>query len=53
VGWRVRRWEPEPLRWLGVQSMYALYRAADGREAARGSARTSALARVADAITGH
>ncbi|MGK5551354.1 NAD(P)/FAD-dependent oxidoreductase [Actinomadura kijaniata] len=51
VGWRVRRWEPEPLRWLGVQSMYALYRVADAREAATG--RPSALARVADTITGH
>jgi hypothetical protein len=32
VGRRVRRWEPEPLRWLGVHSMYALYRMADRRE---------------------
>lgn len=53
VNWRVRRWEPEPLRWLGVQSMYALYQVADGREAASGASRTSAVARVADAITGH
>jgi glycine/D-amino acid oxidase-like deaminating enzyme len=34
VGRRVRPWEPEPLRWLGVQAMYTLYRAADRREAA-------------------
>jgi len=51
VNWKVRRWEPEPLRWLGVQSMYALYRTADARE--QRSSRTSVLARVADAITGH
>jgi glycine/D-amino acid oxidase-like deaminating enzyme len=31
---RVRSWEPEPLRWLGVKGMYALLRAADRREAA-------------------
>ncbi|MEV6104920.1 FAD-binding oxidoreductase [Streptomyces sp. NPDC051940] len=50
VGRRVRRWEPEPLRWLGVQLMYGLYRRADTREAALG--RTSRLARVADTVSG-
>lgn len=50
---RVRRWEPEPLRWLGVHAMYALYRAADARESSAPSARTSGLARLADRITGH
>ncbi|MCT9932806.1 FAD-binding oxidoreductase [Planotetraspora sp. A-T 1434] len=49
---RVRAWEPEPLRWLGVHSMYRLYRLADARES-RGMARTSSLARIADLITGH
>lgn len=53
TGHRVRRWEPEPLRWLGVQAMYALYRAADARESAAASPRTSALARLAGAVTGH
>lgn len=48
----VRRWEPEPLRWLGVHSMYQLYHLADRREIA-GLARTSKLARLADRITGH
>jgi hypothetical protein len=52
VGRRVRRWEPEPLRWLGVRSMYALYREADRREQQRDLARTSRLARAANAITG-
>ncbi|PYF08621.1 glycine/D-amino acid oxidase-like deaminating enzyme [Rhodobacter viridis] len=47
-----RRWEPEPLRWLGVQGMYRLYALADGREAARGGARTSRLAGLANWLTG-
>ncbi|TDD92569.1 FAD-dependent oxidoreductase [Actinomadura darangshiensis] len=50
---RVRRWEPEPLRWLGVHAMYALYRAADARESSAPNGRTSVLARLADRITGH
>ncbi|GII48080.1 FAD-dependent oxidoreductase [Planotetraspora silvatica] len=49
---RVRAWEPEPLRWLGVHSMYRLYRLADAREN-RGMTRTSALAKIANKITGH
>jgi glycine/D-amino acid oxidase-like deaminating enzyme len=36
VGRRVRRWEPEPARWLGVTGMYALLNAADRREARMG-----------------
>ena len=32
VNRRVRKWEPEPIRWLGVQAMYAMYRHADRRE---------------------
>ncbi|MEU8361738.1 FAD-dependent oxidoreductase [Nonomuraea sp. NPDC048882] len=51
VDHRVRRWEPEPLRWAGVHAMYRLYRMADHRE--RTMPRTSALARFADMITGH
>ncbi|MDH2430257.1 FAD-binding oxidoreductase [Sphaerisporangium sp. TRM90804] len=51
VGRRVRQWEPEPLRWVGVQAIYALFRAADRRENA-GRARTSAYARLADLISG-
>ena len=42
----------QPLRWLGVHSMYQLYRLADRREIA-GLARTSKLATLADRITGH
>ncbi|WP_218021027.1 NAD(P)/FAD-dependent oxidoreductase [Nocardia crassostreae] len=46
----VRRWEPEPLRWLGVRLMYSLYRAADHRDATLG--RTSRIARLADSVSG-
>jgi glycine/D-amino acid oxidase-like deaminating enzyme len=48
----VRKWEPEPFRWLGVHSMYQLYRMADDREFA-GQPHTSKLAALADSITGH
>jgi len=51
TGRQVRRWEPEPLRWLGVHALYALYREADRREA-RGLPRTSRLARAADLVSG-
>ncbi|MEU4116595.1 FAD-binding oxidoreductase [Kitasatospora sp. NPDC028055] len=51
VGHTVRRWEPEPLRWLGVQAMYAAYHAADRQEAV-GRATTSPIARVADLVSG-
>jgi glycine/D-amino acid oxidase-like deaminating enzyme len=47
----VRRWEPEPLRWLGVRAMYGLYREADRRED-RGLRRPSRLARIGNALTG-
>jgi glycine/D-amino acid oxidase-like deaminating enzyme len=51
VGRQVRQWEPEPLRWIGVQLIYALYRAADRREYDRGTT-TSVYARIADLISG-
>ncbi|GII65878.1 FAD-dependent oxidoreductase [Sphaerisporangium krabiense] len=51
VGRRVRQWEPEPLRWIGVQAIYTLFRAADRHENARMS-RTSAYARIAELIAG-
>ena len=52
VNRKVRRWEPEPLRWLGVHSMYLLYHIADRREAA-GLGHASKLAVLADRITRH
>jgi glycine/D-amino acid oxidase-like deaminating enzyme len=51
VGRTAPAWEPEPLRWLAVHGMYGLYQWADRREAALGE-RTSALARLADRLTG-
>ncbi|MFB6642644.1 NAD(P)/FAD-dependent oxidoreductase [Streptomyces chartreusis] len=52
VGHKVRKWEPEPLRWLGVHGLYAAYRAADRRESSTPSAESSRAARVADRIAG-
>jgi glycine/D-amino acid oxidase-like deaminating enzyme len=46
-----RRWEPEPLRWLGARGIYALYRAADRAEA-DGRQGSSPLAKLADLIAG-
>lgn len=48
----VRRWEPEPLRWLGVRSMYWLYDCADRREQRSGGEHTSRLAVLANRIAG-
>ncbi|MEV6120431.1 FAD-dependent oxidoreductase [Streptomyces sp. SID8352] len=50
VGRTVRTWEPEPLRWIGVQALYALYRRADRNELHGPD--TSRLARIADAVSG-
>ncbi|WP_327374919.1 FAD-binding oxidoreductase [Streptomyces sp. NBC_01216] len=52
VGHKVRTWEPEPLRWLGVRTMYAAYRAADRRESTAHSAATDRIAAVADRLSG-
>lgn len=52
VGHKVRKWEPEPLRWLGVHGLYATYRAADRREHTANTAESSKLARFADRVTG-
>ena len=51
VGRHVRRWEPEPLRWLGVRALYLAYRAAD-RQESDGRGTTSPIARIADRISG-
>ncbi|MER5787981.1 FAD-dependent oxidoreductase [Streptomyces sp. NPDC001980] len=52
VNHKVRKWEPEPFRWLGVQGMYATYRAADQRERLHPSTDSSRLARMADRVAG-
>ena len=49
VGHSSRPWEVEPLRWLGVRSMYVAYGRADHQELNRG--RESQLAKFADLIT--
>ena len=51
VNRRVRAWEPEPLRWLGVTGMYALLNAADRREDAR-QGPPSRLGRLGNWLTG-
>ena len=49
VNHRCRDWEPEPLRWLGVRSMYWAYGLAD-RQESRGRSTTSPIALLADRI---
>ncbi|MGL4238844.1 NAD(P)/FAD-dependent oxidoreductase [Tabrizicola sp.] len=51
VNRRVRAWEPEPLRWLGVTGMYALLNAADRREAREGAG-PSRLGKLGNWLTG-
>jgi glycine/D-amino acid oxidase-like deaminating enzyme len=50
VGHTSRKWEIEPLRWLGVRSMYLAYTRADRKEFA-GSRHESRMARLADLIS--
>lgn len=50
VNRRPRAWEPEPLRWLGVRTMYRLYGLADRAEAAGGP--PSRLAALGNRLTG-
>jgi glycine/D-amino acid oxidase-like deaminating enzyme len=49
VGRKPRRWEPEPVRWGAIRSVYSLYRRADRSE--RRSGRESRLGRVVDAVS--
>jgi glycine/D-amino acid oxidase-like deaminating enzyme len=51
VGHRSRRWEPEPLRWLGVNAGLRLAELADAEEARTG--RPARLGRVLGRLTGH
>ncbi|MGA0539322.1 NAD(P)/FAD-dependent oxidoreductase [Neotabrizicola sp. VNH66] len=52
VNRRVRKWEPEPLRWLGVTGMYALLNAADRAEARPGVQNPSVLATIGNRLAG-
>lgn len=49
---RVRRWEPEPLRWLGVHALYAAYRTADRHETKTHTPNTTPLAHLANRVSG-
>ncbi|MHA7174173.1 NAD(P)/FAD-dependent oxidoreductase [Arthrobacter monumenti] len=51
VNRRVRQWEPEPLRWIAVKSLYRAYAAADKAEST-GRKTTSPLATAADLVSG-
>ena len=51
VGHRSRRWEPEPLRWAGINAGLRLAHAADLEEARTG--RPARLGRLLSALTGH
>ncbi|MCV7420282.1 FAD-dependent oxidoreductase [Mycobacterium yunnanensis] len=51
VNHRVRKWEPEPLRYIAVQAMYKAYYAADRAELG-GRPTTSPIATVADRVSG-
>ena len=52
VNHSARDWEPEPLRWLAITSIYRAYGWADSRETRRGTSRQSRLATLADLISG-
>jgi glycine/D-amino acid oxidase-like deaminating enzyme len=52
VDHRSPRWEPEPVRWVGVHGMYRLFRLADRWEERRGAQRTSLLARAGGRLAG-
>jgi glycine/D-amino acid oxidase-like deaminating enzyme len=52
VGHRAKKWEPEPLRWLAVNAIYAAYRTADRFEASGSGTGTAWPAHVADFVAG-
>jgi hypothetical protein len=50
IGHRARRWEPEPVRWGSIHTIYSLYRGADRIE--QRTQRPSRLGRLGDAVSG-
>jgi glycine/D-amino acid oxidase-like deaminating enzyme len=50
VGHRARRWEPEPVRWGAIRTIYSLYRGADRIE--QRTQRPSRVGRLVDAVSG-
>jgi glycine/D-amino acid oxidase-like deaminating enzyme len=51
-GYQPPLWEPEPLRWLGIRSMYKLFAYADQHEETARLNRSSVLARVGGRLAG-
>lgn len=51
VGHQVRKWEPEPLRWIATKGLYTAYGIADQTEL-NGRKKTSPIAKIADVVTG-
>lgn len=45
-------WEPEPIRWIGVHTMYSLFGVADAWEESRHSENTSLIARFGSRLAG-
>ncbi|BAS06694.1 gamma-glutamylputrescine oxidoreductase [Arthrobacter sp. Hiyo4] len=52
VGYQTRDWEPEPIRWLGVQTMYRLFGVADTWEESRKLQQTSLIAKAGSRLAG-
>src|SRR5699024_5598594 len=46
------QWEPEPIRWLGIRSMYRIFGIADDWERLTGAKTTSLLARFGSRLAG-
>ena len=46
------QWEPEPIRWLGIRSMYKLFGVADAWETATSAKKTSLLAQFGSRLAG-
>ncbi|MDN6135758.1 MAG: FAD-binding oxidoreductase, partial [Brevibacterium sp.] len=46
------QWEPEPIRWLGIRSMYKIFTIADEWEAITGAKKTSLLAQFGSRLAG-
>ncbi|SJM54935.1 FAD-binding oxidoreductase [Gulosibacter sp. 10] len=49
---RAKKWEPEPIRWLGVHTMYRLFEYADAQEARSGKPKTSLIAQFGSRLAG-
>ncbi|GAA1555233.1 FAD-binding oxidoreductase [Brevibacterium picturae] len=46
------QWEPEPIRWLGIRSMYRIFNIADEWESITGAKKTSLLAQFGSRLAG-